>query len=85
MVVIKKKKKSKKAVQPTEPSPADLKSHQEDQSSAQATSSYDGNRSPAVEENEPWASAEREHVDDHSPSYQVPDSDEFRNVWDGDK
>ncbi|KAK0764420.1 hypothetical protein N5P37_003821 [Trichoderma harzianum] len=85
VVVIKKKKKSKKTVQHTEPSPSDVKPHQEDQSSARATPSYDGNQSPAIEEHQPWASTDHEDVHDHSPSYQVPDSDEFRNVWDGDK
>lgn len=85
MVVIKKKKKSKKTVQHTEPSPSDAKSHQEDQTSTRATPSYDGNQSPAIEEHQPWASTEHEDVHDQTPSYQVPDSDEFRNVWDGDK
>ncbi|KAK4079408.1 hypothetical protein Trihar35433_513 [Trichoderma harzianum] len=85
VVVIKKKKKSKKTVQHTEPSPPDVKPHQEDQSSARATPSYDGNQSPAIEEHQPWASTEHEDEHDQTPSYQVPDSDEFRNVWDGDK
>ncbi|PNP52874.1 hypothetical protein THARTR1_06715 [Trichoderma harzianum] len=101
VVIKKKKKKAKKAVQHTEPSPSDVKSHQEDQSSARATPSYDGNQSPAIEESYLWTSTEHgdvhdhvhdhahhhehHHEHDHTPSYQVPDSDEFRNVWDGDK
>ncbi|KAL7949959.1 organic solute transporter Ostalpha domain-containing protein, partial [Trichoderma barbatum] len=84
VIVIKKKKKPKKATQHIEPDPAALKTHQEEQSSAKATQSYDGHTSPAVEEHQPWASAERAEDHDHTPSYQVPDSEEFRNVWDGD-
>ncbi|KAL7785184.1 organic solute transporter Ostalpha domain-containing protein [Trichoderma ceciliae] len=85
VVVIKKKKKPKKVVQHPDPNPSDVISDHEDQGNARATQSYDGNHSPAVEEHEPWAATERDDAHENAPGYQVPDSDEFRNVWDGDK
>ncbi|RFU77956.1 seven transmembrane receptor, rhodopsin family [Trichoderma arundinaceum] len=85
VIVIKKKKKAKKVVHHPDPNPSDLRSDGEDQDNARATQSYDGNQSPAAEEDEPWARTERDDAHDSTPSYQVSDSDEFRNVWDGDK
>jgi hypothetical protein len=92
VVVKKKKKKSKKAATQPEPAPADSPStsDREAQSSTKATAAapegYDGYQGLAAGDNdEPWASAEHEDEHRHTPSYQVSDSEEFRNVWGGDK
>ncbi|KAH6607755.1 seven transmembrane receptor [Trichoderma cornu-damae] len=85
VISISKKKKPKKAVQHPDPKPSDLMHAPEGQDSTRATQNYDGNHSPAAEEHQPWASTERDDRRDNVPSYQVPDSDEFRNVWDGDR
>jgi hypothetical protein len=85
VVIKKKKKKSKKAAQHPDPQPSDLLSDREDQDNARATQSYDGSPSPAAEEDEPWATTERNDARESVSSYPVSDSDEFRNVWDGDK
>lgn len=84
MVVIKKKKKPKKAIQHPDPKPSDVISDREDQGSTRATQSYDGSHSPAPEEHGPWASTERNDARESVSSYQISDSDEFRNVWDAD-
>ncbi|KAL7921621.1 organic solute transporter Ostalpha domain-containing protein [Trichoderma austrokoningii] len=85
VVVIKKKKKPKKVVKHSDPKPSDVVSDQEDQGNTRATQSYDGTHSPAVEEQGPWASStERNDARESVSSYQISDSDEFRNVWGAD-
>lgn len=84
VVVIKKKKKPKKAIQHPDPKPSDVISDREDQGSTRATQSFDGSHSPAPEEHGPWASTERNDARESVSSYQISDSDEFRNVWDAD-
>lgn len=84
VVVIKKKKKSKKVVKHPDPKPSDVISDHEDQGNARATQGYDGSHSPAAEEQGPWASTERHDARESVSSYQISDSDEFRNVWGAD-
>ncbi|EHK43468.1 uncharacterized protein TrAtP1_013320 [Trichoderma atroviride] len=84
VVVIKKKKKSKKVVKHPDPTPSDVISDHEDQGNARATQGYDGSHSPAAEEQGPWASTERNDARESVSSYQISDSDEFRNVWGAD-
>lgn len=85
VIVIKKKKKPKKVVQQPEPSPSEPLLGREDQDNAGATQSVENNYSSPIEEHQPWATSERGEAYENAPGYQVPDSDEFRNVWDGDK
>lgn len=89
VVVVKKKKKAKKVVKHPEPDPADLGLGKGPPAASPAPPTTEASTSaqrPQADEARQWGDSaidEEEHAT--SPRYQVEDSEEFRNVWDGDK
>ncbi|POR39335.1 Transmembrane protein [Tolypocladium paradoxum] len=84
VVPVRKKKKAKKVVKHPEPEPSSLGLGRGPPAPASVDQSYDG--APRMEEARQGGDAEAQRQsDDREPQYHVPDSDEFRNVWAGDK
>jgi hypothetical protein len=91
VVLIKKKKKSKKVVKHAEPNPRELALDKEPPASVESAQvgGRDGQESPRNDETEAIGGNGQDQPQSpvgsyHSPSYGV-DEDEFRNVWGGDE
>ncbi|KAM4056624.1 organic solute transporter ostalpha domain-containing protein [Hirsutella rhossiliensis] len=78
-----KKKRTKKIVKHAQPNTSDLglgRGPPAPQSAEQGRSA-----DPRTEEARPQVDVEAQQQEDRGPQIHVPDSDEFRNVWDGDR
>ena len=87
VVSVKKKKKSKKVVKHEEPDPAKLELGKGPPAETAQTHEYDGGVSPINEEAGQWVGTrnQSEQRDGHISGYQVPDNEDFRNVWGRDE
>lgn len=84
-VVVKRKKKTKKVVKHPDPVPADLGLGQGPPGSPPAAAASASVHKPEPEEARLWGDSAVDEEPVTTPSYHVDDSEEFRNVWAGDK
>jgi len=83
VVPVKKKKKAKKVVTHPEPDPADLGLGKGPPAPATVEQTYQAG--PAAEAGSHAVTDTPNEAEDEDQRYQVPDTDEFRNVWGSDR